>query len=116
MEKTIAHCPPLVTFSHQWRVCSLCFGLNHSFLKRQKTIHDTLLHDYYFIWPGGGCAIALGYGSLYNHSSNPNAIVIFDEESSEIIFQCISTIKAGTEILYDYTGGEKSVSLWFNEL
>lgn len=41
-----------------------------------KLIHDhTILHDYYFLWTDDGksAAIALGYGSLYNHSYMPNA-------------------------------------------
>jgi SET domain-containing protein len=40
------------------------------------TLDDTDLYDYYFGWGNDGkaAAIVLGYGSLYNHSSSPNAI------------------------------------------
>ena len=79
-------------------------------------IHETHLYDYYFVWPKGGAALALGYGSLYNHSSNPNAQVIFDTDNKEIVLECIESIKAGSEILYDYTGGIKTASIWFKEL
>jgi SET domain-containing protein len=79
-------------------------------------IHKTLLHDYYFVWPEGGAALALGYGSLYNHSYEPNARIIFDTISKEIIIECIKTIPSGTEILYDYTGGLKTAEIWFTEL
>ena len=38
-------------------------------------LYDTGLYDYYFGWGKDGkqAAIALGYGSLYNHSFTPNA-------------------------------------------
>jgi len=48
--------------------------------------------------------LMLGYGSLYNHSLNPNAEVDYNEEKSErvIYFKAIKDIKAGEEIVYDY--------------
>ena len=77
-------------------------------------IHKTALHDYYFIWPAGGIVIALGMGSIYNHSATPNAEVIFDVENDEIIIECIKDIAPGDEILIDYTGGSKEIELWFD--
>lgn len=49
-------------------------------------IHETELHDYYFVWgeQDEEAAIALGYGSLYNHSYKPNAEYIFDFENEAI--------------------------------
>src|SRR3954470_15159998 len=40
-----------------------------------RTLDGTGLYDYYFGWGKDGkqAAIALGYGSLYNHSPSPNA-------------------------------------------
>ena len=46
----------------------------------------------------------LGYGSLYNHSKNPNAEVDYDtkEEQNFLFFRAIKDIEAGEEIVYDY--------------
>ena len=41
-------------------------------------IDRTGLYDYYFDWSDGGLAVALGYGSLYNHSYSPNAMYLRD--------------------------------------
>jgi len=80
---------------------------------QKEVIHKTILHDYYFIWPKGGIAIALGYGSLYNHSPTPNAKVIFDVEGSEISIEAIRDINVSEEILIDYTDGSEHHPLWF---
>mgnify|MGYP002138170985 CR=1 FL=1 len=38
-----------------------------------KIIDQTHLYNYYFSWEDQWSALALGYGSLYNHSYLPNA-------------------------------------------
>ncbi|GLR16449.1 SET domain-containing protein-lysine N-methyltransferase [Portibacter lacus] len=76
-------------------------------------IHKSTLHDYYFVWPAGGIAIALGYGSLYNHNKDPNAEIIFDLDEHEIVIQAIKDIEPGDEVLIDYTGGVRDHELWF---
>ncbi|WP_235299026.1 SET domain-containing protein-lysine N-methyltransferase [Portibacter marinus] len=81
---------------------------------QKSNIHHTVLHDYYFIWPEGGIAIALGYGSIYNHSPTPNAKVVFDIEQSEIILVAAQDIEPTHEILIDYTDGQKNHPLWFD--
>ncbi len=85
--------------------------------KQLPLIDQTVLHDYYFLWPKpeGSACIALGYGSIYNHSFQPNAKIVMDLEKQEIEIQCVKTIEAGTEIFIDYTDGEGQGSgrLWF---
>ncbi len=79
-------------------------------------IHHSILHDYYFLWPGNeeAACIALGYGSLYNHSFEPGAEVIFDLPEQKIVIRCILPIQAGTEIFIDYSGGIKQYrEMWF---
>ena len=75
---------------------------------------------YYFLWEEEGYkgCIALGYGSLYNHSKEANAIFIFDYTDDTIKIECQSDIPAGQEILVDYTGeGLRSeADLWFDPL
>jgi hypothetical protein len=41
--------------------------------KDVKTVHKTIIHDYYFLMkkPKGSACLALGYGSIYNHKKNP---------------------------------------------
>jgi SET domain-containing protein len=83
------------------------------------TVHETIFHDYYFLMPNNtkiGCLI-LGYGSVYNHNSTPNAEVIFDLPNERIEFQSMREIEAGEEIFIDYTGGiKKATELWFKEI
>ncbi|MEL6356545.1 MAG: SET domain-containing protein [Bacteroidota bacterium] len=80
-----------------------------------ECIHDTRLHDYYFLWGEEGSAIALGYGSLYNHSRRPNADFRMDFERKEIKFFALHDIIPGKEILINYTDEEdERTRLWFN--
>lgn len=82
--------------------------------KEVEVIHQTVLHDYYFLWtkPENSACIALGFGSLYNHSSENNAEVFMDIEMNEIEFRASRKINAGTEILIDYNDGCKH-PVWF---
>lgn len=85
--------------------------------KDLEKVHQTILHDYYFLYPDsqqeGMACIALGYGSLYNHSAQPNAIVDFDLDNQQIQIRCITNITAGAEILINYNGDEQEKGLWF---
>lgn len=69
-------------------------------------IDATRLYDYYFVWPDQRTCLALGYGSLYNHDADPNAEVIFDLASDQIIIQAIRDIEAGEEICIHYLGDD----------
>jgi SET domain-containing protein len=85
-------------------------------LDDMEAIHETHLHDYYFLWGGHGCAIALGYGSLYNHSRNPNTEYEMDFEDEDIRFYAKKDIPAGSELLINYTDDEdERTKLWFDE-
>jgi SET domain-containing protein len=63
--------------------------------------------DYVFIWGKKTVAIALGYGSLYNHSYSPNARY-YDGPGRTKVFMALRTIRAGEEILVNYNGDPKS--------
>jgi|APGre2960657404_1045060.scaffolds.fasta_scaffold98537_1 SET domain-containing protein len=71
---------------------------------------DALLADYRFWWEQDGKRIyyvlALGYGSLYNHSSNPSGYFTNNIEDYTIDFIATKDIKKGEEILVDYGGEE----------
>lgn len=79
-------------------------------------IHKTVLHDYYFLWGNEleDCAIALGYGSLYNHEVYPNANFILDIENETIDIEAIKDISAGEEITLNYHGeAGNEDEVWF---
>lgn len=81
-------------------------------------IHATHLHDYYFLWGEDQkqCAIALGYGSLYNHSYQPNAEYVVDEDVQTIDFYCLKDIAPGEEITVNYNGEPDDANpVWFDE-
>jgi hypothetical protein len=80
-------------------------------------IHQTRLHDYYFLWGDDGeSAIALGYGSLYNHSSKPSADYEMDYEMATLEIIALRDIQPGEEITINYTDGEfHQTELWFKE-
>jgi SET domain-containing protein len=63
----------------------------------------TGLAGYCFLWGEGTVALALGYGSLYNHSFDPNAR--YDDESPRAkSYSAIRDIAAGEEITINYNG------------
>lgn len=63
-----------------------------------------LLKHYVFHGPGGQHVIALGNGSIYNHSPTPNAFWKFreDSEGKAILFYAKKDISAGEEIFIKY--------------
>ena len=76
----------------------------------------TRLSGYCFEWRRGTVAVALGYGSLYNHSYKPNAR--YDDESAQTkVFTAIREIPAGEEITINYNGEpEDEAPVWFKVL
>ena len=79
-------------------------------------IDRTHLYNYYFNWgpERDRVAIALGYGSLYNHSEKPNAVYTKDFESSQVIFKCLRSIGKGEEITVYYRDNPADKTpVWF---
>lgn len=84
-------------------------------IPQEEIIHirRTVIHNYFFKWGTGG-ALALGYGSLYNHSYEPNALFKLNEGMRTIDFYARSAIKEGEEITVNYNGDPDDRSkLWF---
>lgn len=84
--------------------------------KEVPIIHKTILHDYYFLWgmEQSAAAIALGYGSLYNHAEVSNAETTQDLERLELIIECNQKICAGEQIFIKYNEGKKGKEgIWF---
>ena len=67
--------------------------------------HSTVMPAYVFEYGKGKVALALGFGSLYNHSYKPNAR--YDDAPSQVKeFRALRDIKAGEEITINYNGAE----------
>lgn len=77
-------------------------------------VDGTALEHYVYDW-FGGVAVALGCGSLYNHSYAPNAHYKKCRESRVIEYRALVAIAAGTEILVNYNGDPNDLTpLWFH--
>jgi SET domain-containing protein len=72
----------------------------------------TALGSYAYGWDDDAVAIALGFGSLYNHAADPNATYEEGEDGASIVIRAQRPIAAGDEIFIDYTGGGAQ-PLWF---
>ena len=66
-------------------------------------VRATIIGEYVFGWIDGAAALALGQGSLYNHSATPNAEARRRPEDVDgLHFIALRRIFAGEEILIDY--------------
>lgn len=84
--------------------------------EKDRTILDqSKMYDYYFVWGENDkeAAIALGYGSLYNHSQKPNAQFINDPQNEMIIIEAIAKIQPGEEIVIKYIDQNSKEKIWF---
>lgn len=81
----------------------------------EELLEQTNLRGLYFHWEDDGLALALGYGSLYNHSWKSNARYEHDYDAAVIRYFAVRPISAGDEITINYTGDPDGVApLWFD--
>ena len=107
-------------------------------VKDYSHLRKTELKSYYFLWnrvkakgdqnlwskkskvkiKDKKAAIALGYGSLYNHSYQPNATYKKKFKEKVIDFIAICPIKKGEEITVNYNLGDptNTSSLWIKSI
>ncbi len=95
--ETIEYCPLII------------MGKKDAKFVEDKSESDVLYH--YCLEqsePNRSCII-LGYGSLYNHSSNPNAELDYTDDPREehVILRAMRDIEAGEEITWDYDFDDK---------
>src|SRR4051812_23453344 len=84
-----------------------------------KNLKKTIFVEYVFWWGENleECALALGYGSLFNHSYTPNALYKLNLTQKTIDFYAHTDIKASEEIMINYNGDpEDKTSVWFDVL
>jgi uncharacterized protein len=82
-----------------------------------RKLKKTALRNYYFNWGKNydHVAIALGYGSLFNHSYSPNAMFENNLKEETVDFIALKSIKAGEEIFVNYNGDpDDKGPLWFD--
>ena len=88
---------------------------------QEMTVRKHMLLNYYAFMideQNEYTGIALGYGSLYNHSDNCNAYYYFNKEKELMIFEAIQPISKDEEITINYLGPEsagQSIESWFNK-
>ena len=78
-------------------------------------LDSTMLFNYYFCWGDdqNDGAIALGFGSIYNHSYTPNALYRIDLADQVLEFVALRDIPANEEITINYNGAPEDKSpLW----
>jgi SET domain-containing protein len=74
-----------------------------------ESTESSVLANYVFDWGKETVALALGYGSMYNHSYTPNAR--YDDEGRQTkLFTALRDIDAGEEITVNYNGHEEDLT------
>ncbi len=81
-----------------------------------KSLTRTRLSHYIYSLSRGARALALGFGSLYNHDAKPNADFKIEERARVVKFRALRTIKAGDEITIDYGYDPMDPSTWDSDL
>ncbi len=79
-----------------------------------RGVDGTILASYCFAWDGDKVALALGYGSVYNHSYKPNAR--YDDIGNRAKeFTALRAIDPGEEITINYNGKPRGrAKVWFD--
>ena len=82
---------------------------------QEKILRKTLLDDYVFPWATKNQpAVVLGYGSLYNHSYDPNIEYDEDVKKKVMVFTALRNIKKGEELMSNYNGDwDSKEEVWF---
>jgi uncharacterized protein len=78
--------------------------------RKEANAAKTILDDYYFEWGPGGreYAVALGFGSLYNHADDPNAAFLNRTRQLQIVVRARKPIAKGEQITINYRWPEST--------
>ena len=96
----IVECCPML-------VLSPAAFLDAAWRSLHKAMLETIFQDYLFAWTRGRCALALGYGGLYNHSEHPSADAIKHFRERKMTIVANQDIEAGREVTIRYN------DVWF---
>lgn len=84
--------------------------------KERKRAEKTIFSYYIYPWRStrSGCLV-LGYGSIYNHSFDPNADWKQNFKANTMVYRALRPIKNGEEITVNYNGepDDKTLIDWF---
>ena len=73
--------------------------------KERKHLEKTLMNYYIYPWRSTrGASLALGYGSIYNHSYTPNADWKQNFSKMAMEYRALKDIKNGEQITVNYNG------------
>ncbi len=73
-------------------------------VEQEDALEATVFSTYYFLWTDTHYALALGYGSLFNHSYQANVSFDHDFEGQQVIFTAAQDVKQGEELTINYNG------------
>ncbi|KAF9481206.1 hypothetical protein BDN70DRAFT_912372 [Pholiota conissans] len=76
----------------------------------EKYGKHTIIDHYSFKWPDGRLALALGLGSIFNHSHSPNTSYTRDTKLDCIMYTTVHDVQPGEELCIYY--GD---NLWFSD-
>ena len=82
-------------------------------------VEKTELFHYCYSWgtESQHAAVALGYGSLYNHSYDPAAVYVKRLEERVVEFVALRDIAAGEEVTINYNGDPTDKQpMWFGDV
>ena len=84
-------------------------------IHQEQFLDQTALKDYYYYWNAETVAVALGFGSLYNHAYTPNACYVRNHAETVMEFVALRTIATDEEITINYNGDPADQApLWFH--
>lgn len=86
--------------------------------KERINAEKTILNYYIYPWRSTRSAsMVLGYGSIINHSFNPNADWKQNFKTNTMVYRAIKDIKKGEEITVNYNGepDDETPIDWFPE-
>ncbi|MCA9371967.1 SET domain-containing protein-lysine N-methyltransferase [Candidatus Woesebacteria bacterium] len=72
--------------------------------KDEKLLEPTILDRYIFDFGEDRECVVLGYGSIYNHSFEPNIHWYDDVENQTKIFYALRAIRKDEELVHNYHG------------
>lgn len=82
-------------------------------------VEQTVFYHYCYSWgpESQHAALALGFGSLYNHSYEPAAVYVKHLDAMLVEFVALRDIAAGEEITINYNGDPLDTQpMWFGEV
>src|SRR5258708_1908342 len=83
----------------------------------RKYLEKTILANYVYPWRSTlSGSLVLGYGSIYNHSFDPNADWKQNFKTNSMVYRAVKDIKKGEEVTINYNGevDDKKEIDWFD--